>query len=263
MAWRVSRSRLAIRAASVRRSWRARWPRGPTSTWSSTVTPGCWRGRRAWPAWRRPRPTGIHAVTSLGPGDVAAGQTERRGGTGAARVPRRGDDGRAGGRGRGPGDGADLEAVDRARRLPVPRPHRVPGVARRRAREFAMMLAGPKLRVTVATTHVPLRDVAGLLTADGIASTIWLTRRGAGAALRHRGAAGGGRGAEPARRRGRALRRRGRAPGPPRRSQRRARASRRRAWPREISGPHVPDVVFRDAAAGASTPSWRCTTTRA
>ena len=27
--------------------------------------------------------------------------------------------------------------------------------------EFAMMLAGPTLRVTVATTHVPLRDVAG------------------------------------------------------------------------------------------------------
>src|SRR6185436_3861591 len=45
-------------------------------------------------------------------------------------------------------------------------------------REFAMMLAGPSLRVTVATTHVPLRDVAGLLTADGIASTIWLTAEG-------------------------------------------------------------------------------------
>jgi 4-hydroxythreonine-4-phosphate dehydrogenase len=42
-------------------------------------------------------------------------------------------------------------------------------------REFAMMLAGPTLRVTVATTHVPLRDVPRLLTVDGIASTIWLT----------------------------------------------------------------------------------------
>src|SRR5512138_3172781 len=30
------------------------------------------------------------------------------------------------------------------------------------AGEFAMMLAGPRLRVTVATTHVPLRDVATL-----------------------------------------------------------------------------------------------------
>ena len=37
------------------------------------------------------------------------------------------------------------------------------------------MLAGPTLRVTVATTHVPLRDVPRLLTVDGIASTIWLT----------------------------------------------------------------------------------------
>jgi 4-hydroxythreonine-4-phosphate dehydrogenase len=42
-------------------------------------------------------------------------------------------------------------------------------------REFAMMLAGPTLRVTVATTHVPLRDVPRLLTVDGIASAIWLT----------------------------------------------------------------------------------------
>ena len=42
-------------------------------------------------------------------------------------------------------------------------------------REFAMMLAGPSLRVTVATTHVPLKDVPRLLTAEGIASTIWLT----------------------------------------------------------------------------------------
>ncbi|HZL21056.1 MAG TPA: 4-hydroxythreonine-4-phosphate dehydrogenase PdxA [Polyangia bacterium] len=45
-------------------------------------------------------------------------------------------------------------------------------------REFAMMLAGPALRVTVATTHVPLRDVPRLLTAEGIASTIWLTADG-------------------------------------------------------------------------------------
>src|SRR5947209_11241504 len=39
----------------------------------------------------------------------------------------------------------------------------------------SMMLAGPVLRVTVATTHIPLKDVPRLLTADGIASTIWLT----------------------------------------------------------------------------------------
>jgi 4-hydroxythreonine-4-phosphate dehydrogenase len=44
--------------------------------------------------------------------------------------------------------------------------------------EFAMMLAGPALRVTVATTHVPLREVPHLLTPEGIASTIWLTADG-------------------------------------------------------------------------------------
>ncbi len=50
--------------------------------------------------------------------------------------------------------------------------------ARAGVREFAMMLAGPALRVTVATTHVPLREVPRLLTAEGIASTIWLTAEG-------------------------------------------------------------------------------------
>ena len=68
------------------------------------------------------------------PGRGAAGQTERRGGPRAARVPGGGDDRRAGGRGGGAGDGADLEAVDRARRVRVSRAHRVSGVARRRAR---------------------------------------------------------------------------------------------------------------------------------
>jgi 4-hydroxythreonine-4-phosphate dehydrogenase len=42
-------------------------------------------------------------------------------------------------------------------------------------KEFAMMLAGPRLRVTVATTHVALRDVPRLLTVENIASAIWLT----------------------------------------------------------------------------------------
>ncbi len=50
--------------------------------------------------------------------------------------------------------------------------------ARAGVEEFAMMLAGPKLRVTVATTHVPFKDVPHLLTVDGIASTIWLTAEG-------------------------------------------------------------------------------------
>jgi 4-hydroxythreonine-4-phosphate dehydrogenase len=50
--------------------------------------------------------------------------------------------------------------------------------ARAGVREFAMMLAGPVLRVTVATTHVALRDVPQLLTIEGIASAIWLTADG-------------------------------------------------------------------------------------
>jgi 4-hydroxythreonine-4-phosphate dehydrogenase len=50
--------------------------------------------------------------------------------------------------------------------------------ARAGASEFAMMLAGPRLRVTVATTHVPFKDVPRLLTVEGIASTIWLTAEG-------------------------------------------------------------------------------------
>lgn len=40
--------------------------------------------------------------------------------------------------------------------------------ARLGAPRFAMMLAGPRLRVVPVTTHVPLRDVAGLLTTRGI-----------------------------------------------------------------------------------------------
>jgi 4-hydroxythreonine-4-phosphate dehydrogenase len=46
------------------------------------------------------------------------------------------------------------------------------------AREFAMMLAGPKLRVTVATTHVPLRDVPRLVTRDAILDAARVTRDG-------------------------------------------------------------------------------------
>ncbi|HVV53315.1 MAG TPA: 4-hydroxythreonine-4-phosphate dehydrogenase PdxA [Polyangia bacterium] len=50
--------------------------------------------------------------------------------------------------------------------------------ARAGVSEFAMMLAGPRLRVTVATTHVPLQEVPRLLTVEGIASAIWLTADG-------------------------------------------------------------------------------------
>ncbi len=43
--------------------------------------------------------------------------------------------------------------------------------ARLGARRFAMMLAGPRLRVVPVTTHVPLRDVARLLTREAIVET--------------------------------------------------------------------------------------------
>jgi len=121
--------------------------------------------------------------------------------------------------------------------------------SRANVREFAMMLAGPKLRVTVATTHVPLRDVAGLLTADGIASTIWLTvdvlarrfgipaPRVAVAGLNpHAGEAGRFGDEED-----RLVR--------PAIEAARARIAAAGAAA-DISGPHVPDVVFREAARG-------------
>ncbi len=116
-------------------------------------------------------------------------------------------------------------------------------------REFAMMLAGPSLRVTVATTHVPLRDVAALLTADGIASTIWLTAEGLarrfGIAAPRVAVAGLNPHAGEAGRFGdeedRLVR--------PAIEAARARIAAAEI-PGEISGPHVPDVVFRDAARG-------------
>jgi 4-hydroxythreonine-4-phosphate dehydrogenase len=115
--------------------------------------------------------------------------------------------------------------------------------------EFAMMLAGPALRVTVATTHVALRDVATLLTTDGIASTIWLTAEGlarrfgiaaprvAVAGLNPHASEGGRFGDEEDRLVRPAIDR--------------ARARLAAAGVvAELSGPHVPDVVFREAARG-------------
>jgi 4-hydroxythreonine-4-phosphate dehydrogenase len=45
-------------------------------------------------------------------------------------------------------------------------------------RDVAMMLASDRLRVVLATTHVPLRDVPSLLTAEVIARTARVTREG-------------------------------------------------------------------------------------
>jgi len=121
--------------------------------------------------------------------------------------------------------------------------------ARAGVTEFAMMLAGPVLRVTVATTHVALRDVPQLLTADGIASTIWLTADGLGrrfgiarpriavAGLNpHAGEAGRFGDEED-----RLVR-----PAVARARQRIAAAG----LPATVEGPLVPDSVFRQAAQG-------------
>jgi 4-hydroxythreonine-4-phosphate dehydrogenase len=117
------------------------------------------------------------------------------------------------------------------------------------AREFAMMLAGPRLRVTVATTHVALRDVPRLLTVDGIASTIWLTadalarRFGVGkprvavAGLNPHAGEAGRFGDEEDRLVVPAI------------AAARARLTAGGVTV-DVSGPHVPDVVFREAAGG-------------
>ena len=100
-----------------------------------TATRACWRARRRPRASPAPAAARVRAVTQLAPADeVTPGNAERRRRAGAARLPRRGDGRRAGRRGGGARDRADLEGVDRARRVRVPRAHRVPGRARRRRR---------------------------------------------------------------------------------------------------------------------------------
>ena len=117
------------------------------------------------------------------------------------------------------------------------------------ARDFAMMLAGPTLRVTVATTHVALRDVPRLLTVDGIASTIWLTAealerrfglrapRVAVAGLNPHASEAGRFGDEEARLVEPAI------------EKARARIS-GAGLAAAVTGPHVPDAIFRQAAKG-------------
>jgi 4-hydroxythreonine-4-phosphate dehydrogenase len=190
----------------------------------------------------------IHAVTSLGPGHVHPGQPNDEAGraqlaylaaaTTAALA----------------GDVAALVTAPISKQWIARAGFAFPGhteylASRAAAREFAMMLAGPKLRVTVATTHVALRDVAGLLTADGIASTIWLTvdalarrfgiptPRVAVAGLNPHAGEAGRFGDEEARLVRPAI------------EAARARVA-AAGLAAEISGPHVPDVVFRDAADG-------------
>ena len=122
--------------------------------------------------------------------------------------------------------------------------------ARAGVSEFAMMLAGPKLRVVVATTHIALRDVPTTLTPAGIASIITLTAealarrfrvarpRVAVAGLNPHAGEAGRFGDEETRLVEPAL----------------ALARTRlgaMGIDAAVTGPHVPDVVFRQAAGGA------------
>jgi 4-hydroxythreonine-4-phosphate dehydrogenase len=121
--------------------------------------------------------------------------------------------------------------------------------ARTRAPEVAMMLAGPALRVTVATTHIALSDVPRALSIDGIVSAIALTAtalarsfgfatpRVAVAGLNPHAGEAGKFGDEEQRLVVPAL------------ALARARLA-RDGVRADVSGPHVPDVVFRQAADG-------------
>ncbi len=119
-----------------------------------------------------------------------------------------------------------------------------------KAPEHAMMLAGPRLRITVATTHLALKDVPTALTPQVIASAIVLTARSlrdwfglptpqiAVAGLNPHAGESGRFGDEEARLVLPAI------------DLARQRLSDEGLAAR-ISGPHVPDAVFRQAAHGA------------
>jgi 4-hydroxythreonine-4-phosphate dehydrogenase len=114
--------------------------------------------------------------------------------------------------------------------------------------DFAMMLAGPRLRVTVVTGHIAFTDIATTLTVENIARATVLTARAlrrdfglarprvAVAGLNPHAGEAGKFGDEELRLVTPAIERA------------RQRLSSEGA---EVTGPHVPDVVFRRAADGA------------
>jgi 4-hydroxythreonine-4-phosphate dehydrogenase len=122
--------------------------------------------------------------------------------------------------------------------------------ARAGVSEFAMMLAGPNLRVVVATTHIALRDVPTALTPAAIAGAATLTAEALARRFRiarprvavaglnpHAGEAGRFGDEE----------KRLVEPGIDLARARLAKAG----IDAHVTGPHVPDVVFRQAAGGA------------
>jgi 4-hydroxythreonine-4-phosphate dehydrogenase len=115
-------------------------------------------------------------------------------------------------------------------------------------KDFVMMLAGPRLRVTVVTTHLALREAIQVLTPEAIATTAVITAAGlhrdlgiaeprvAVAGLNPHAGEAGRFGDEEAR-----------IVAPAIELARRWLAERR--IPARVTGPHVPDVVFRQAAS--------------
>jgi 4-hydroxythreonine-4-phosphate dehydrogenase len=101
-----------------------------------------------------------------------------------------------------------------------------------------MMFAGPRMRVSLATIHIPVAEVPRALTVEGLARTIVHTsryaRRVAVAGLNPHGGESGHFGDEETRIVQPAIE-----------------AARKRTSS-EISGPHVPDVVFREHLDGKS-----------
>jgi 4-hydroxythreonine-4-phosphate dehydrogenase len=195
-----------------------------------------------------PPATRVRAVTRLGAADVMPGQPNDVGGRAQAAYLAAATDAVLA------GEAAALVTAPISKQWIARAGFTFPGhteylAARAGVREFAMMLAGPALRVTVATTHVALRDVPALLSADGIAATIRLTAEGlvsgfgigsprvAVAGLNpHAGEAGRFGDEED-----RLVR-----PAIDRARERLAKAG----VTATISGPHVPDSVFRQAARG-------------
>jgi 4-hydroxythreonine-4-phosphate dehydrogenase len=116
-------------------------------------------------------------------------------------------------------------------------------------RDFAMMLAGPRLRVTVVTGHLAFAEVPAALSVEAIATTTVLTARAlardfglrrprvAVAGLNPHAGEAGKFGDEETRLVAPAIER----------ARQRLRAD---GIDAEVTGPHVPDVIFRQAAQG-------------
>jgi 4-hydroxythreonine-4-phosphate dehydrogenase len=195
-----------------------------------------------------PEPARVHAVTALAPNAVTPGQPNDASGKAQLAYLEAATDAALA------GTASALVTAPISKQWIAQAGFAFPGhteylAARTGTREFGMMLAGPTLRVTVATTHVPLSDVPRLLTVDGIASAIWLTAdalvrrfgidrpRIAVAGLNPHAGEGGRFGDE---------------------EERLVRPAIERAAARiaasgvsaQVSGPAVPDAIFRQASRG-------------